>query len=157
MSLNKSYDIGRQLVAAVGASPTVTPSSSGGVAVNGGTIDRWAYQRRYYSAKSIGRGLFVGSTQGAAALAASFQHSSDGTSWDNYSTASNASKAFGSTGTTGSNTGVSDVVEQPVSLVGARRYIRQVLTPSFPGGTSGDTFSYSGVIVLGGADEQPAT
>jgi len=156
MSLNKSYDIGRQLVAAVGVAPTVTPSSSG-AATNGPTIDRWAYQRRYYSAKSIGRGLFSGSTQGAAALAASFQHSSDGTSWDNYSTASNASKAFGSTGTTGSNTGVNDVVEQAVSLVGARRYIRQVLTPTFAGGTSGDTLTFSGVVVLGGADEQPST
>jgi len=157
MSLNDQYDIGRQLVAAVGVSPTVTPSSSGGVAVNGGTIDRLAYSRRYYSAKSIGRGLLVASTQGAGTLAASFQHSSDGTSWDNYSTATNASKAFGSTGTTGSNTGVSDVVEQPVSLAGARRYIRQVLTPSFPSGTSGDSFSYSGVVVLGGSDELPNT
>lgn len=155
MSLKTSLDIGRQIKAQAGVVPTVTPSSSG-AATNGVTIDRQALGRQYYSCKSIGRALFAGSTQGAAALAASFQHSSDGTSWDNYSSATNASKAFGSTGTTGSNTGINDCVEQPVSLAGARRYVRQVLTPTFSGGTSGDSLSFSGVVVFGGADEQPA-
>jgi hypothetical protein len=72
------------------------------------------------------RGRFVASTVKAVSLALTFQHSSDGTSWDNFSTATNASKAFGSTGATGAQA-VEDAMEQPVSLVGARRYMRQVM------------------------------
>jgi hypothetical protein len=113
-----------------------------------------ALARQYYSCKSVGRGRFVGSTvQNAVSLAASFQHSSDGTSWDNYSTATNASG--GRVDRRDRRAGVEAVVEQPVSLVGARRYVRQVLTPTFSGGTSGDSAYFSGVVVFGGADEQP--
>ena len=158
MSLSRQYDGGRTLLVKAGINQTsaAVPSSSGGVAANGASIDRHALDRRYYSCRSIVRGRFVGSTVNAVTLAASFQHSSDGTSWDNYSTATNASKALGSTGATGTQA-VEDVVEQPVSLVGARRYIRQVMTPTFAAGTSGDSLYYSGSVVFAGADENPNT
>jgi hypothetical protein len=157
MSLSRQYDGGRTLKVLVGIAQTsaAVPSSSG-AAANGATIDRHALDRRYYSCRSIIRGRFVGSTVNAVTLAASFQHSSDGTSWDSFSTATNASKALGSTGATGAQA-VEDVVEQPVSLAGARRYIRQVLTPAFTAATSGDSLYYSGSIVLTGADELPNT
>jgi hypothetical protein len=97
MSLKHQYDIGRQIKAYAGIALTSAgiPSSSGGVAQNGATIDRLALARQYYSCRSVVRGRFVASTVNAVTLAASFQHSSDGTSWDNFSTATNASKAFG--------------------------------------------------------------
>lgn len=157
MSLSRQYDGGRTLKAVAGIAQTsaAVPSSSG-AAVNGATIDRQALDRRYYSCRSIIRGRFVASTVNAVALAASFQHSSDGTSWDNFSTATNASKTLGSTGATGAQA-VEDVVEQPVSLVGARRYIRQVMTPTFSNATSGDSLYYSGSVVLCGPDETPNT
>lgn len=158
MSLKTSYDIGRQIKAYAGVALTSTPvPSSSGAAANGATIDRQALARQYYSCRSIIRARLVGSTVAAATLAASFQHSSDGTSWDNYSTATNASAAIGSTASTGASQAVEGLVEQPVSLVGARRYVRQVLTPTFISATSGDNLYYQGSVVFGGSDEQPSS
>jgi len=158
MSLNQSYDGGRTLkaVAGIALTTTPTPSSSGGITVTGATIDRLAYDRRYYSAKSLVRGRFVGSSVNAVSAALSFQHSSDGTSWDSLSTATNATKAFGSSSASSGQI-VEDVAEQSVNLVPARRYIRQVLVPTFAAATSGDSFGYQGTLVLCGADEQPNT
>lgn len=158
MSLNKQYDIGRQIKAQAGIAFTSAgiPSSSGGVAQNGAAIDRQALSRQYYSCRSIVRGRFVGSTINAVTLAASFQHSSDGTSWDNFSTGTNASKALGSTAATGAQA-VEDVVEQVVNLQSARRYVRQVMTPTFTAATSGDILYDHGSVVFGGSDEQPSS
>jgi hypothetical protein len=159
MSIGRSYDGGRlgKLVAGIALTTTPVPSSSGGVTANGATIDRQALDRRYYSAKSFVRGRFTSTgTVNSVTAALTFQHSSDGTSWDNYSTATNASKTFGSTGATGAQA-VEDVAEQPISLVGARRYIRQVMVPTFASATSGDSFGYQGTVLLTGADETPNT
>src|SRR6185295_8263216 len=100
--ISESYDGGRLMkaVAGVAHSSAAVPSSSG-AALTGATIDRLALDRRYYSCRSIGRARFVGSTVQNVSLAMSFQHSSDGTSWDNYSTATNVAAAVGSTGATG--------------------------------------------------------
>ena len=158
MSLGRQYDGGRTLKVLAGIAQTsaAVPSSSG-AAVNGATIDRHAIDQRHYSARSIVRGRFVASTVNAVTLALSFQHSSDGTSWDNFSTATNASKALGSTGATGAQT-VEGVVEQSVSLQGARRYVRQVLAaPTFASATSGDSLYFNGSVVFAGADELPNT
>jgi hypothetical protein len=156
MSVNSQTDVGRRLkvVAGVSLTSAAVPSSSG-AALTGATIDRLGLGRMYYSCKSVGKGRFVGSTVQNVSLAASFQHSSDGTSWDSYSTATNASAAVGSTGATGAQA-VEAIVEQNVNLAGARRYVRQVLTPSFSSGTSGDSAYFSGDVVFGGADERPA-
>lgn len=157
MSLSRQYDGGRTLLTRAGVSHTsaAVPSSSG-AALNGATIDRHAFDRRYYSCRSIGRARFVGSTVQKVTVAMSFQHSSDGTSWDSYSTATNASGDIGSTGATGAQA-VEGVVEQPINLNGARRYVRQVLTPAFSGGTSGDNAYFSGSVIFAGADENPNT
>lgn len=158
MSLSRIYGGGAlvKAVAGVAQSSAAIPSSSG-AAINGATIDRHALDRRYYSCRSIVRGRFVGSTVQNVTLSISFQHSSDGTSWDSLSTATNASKAFGSTGATGAQT-VEDAVEQVVSLQGARRYVRQVLgAPAFSGGTSGDNLYVGGSVLFTGADEVPNT
>jgi hypothetical protein len=158
MSLIDSFDGGRRakVVAGVALTTTPIPSSSGGVTQNGPTIDRLAMDRRYYSCKSIVRGRFLASTVNAVSLAISMQHSSDGTSWDNFSSQNNAAGALGSTGATGAQT-VEGVAEAHFSLVGARRYIRQVLVPTFTSATSGDSLYNQGSIVLTGADELPNT
>jgi hypothetical protein len=158
MSVARSYDGGARLLTRAGINLTSAgvPSSSGGVAANGASIDRHALDRRYYSCRSIVRGRFVGSTINAVTLAASFQHSSDGTSWDNFSTGTNASAALGSTGATGAQA-VEGVVEQRVNLLSARRYIRQVMTPTFAAATSGDIVYYQGSVVFTGGDEAPNT
>lgn len=159
MSLSRQYGGGATVKAAPGVAPTtafVSSTSTGLAAVNGPTIDRLAYDRRYYSCRSVVRGRFIGSSVNAASLAAAFQHSSDGTSWDSYSTATNASGALGSTAATGAQT-ADGFAEQVISLVGARRYIRQVATPAFVGTSAGDGITYAGTVVLTGADELPNT
>jgi hypothetical protein len=158
MSLKESFDGGRRakVVAGVPLTTTPIPSSSGGVQQTGGTIDRLAMDRRYYSCKSVVRGRFLASTINNVSFAIGMQHSSDGTSWDNYSTQSNAAGTLGSTGATGAQT-VEGAAEAHFSLVGARRYIRQVMTPTFASATSGDLFYAQGSIVLTGADELPNT
>jgi hypothetical protein len=149
MSLKTSYDIGRQIKACR------RRVHLGGRAVelrrgaHGATIDRQALGGSTTAAVRSSAAASSGPPCRTVTLAMSFQHSSDGTSWDNYSTATNASKAIGSTGATGAQA-VEDVVEQPVSLVGARRYVRQVLTPTFSGGTSGDILYDQGSVVFGG-------
>jgi hypothetical protein len=158
MSLSRSYDGGRlgKPVGGIALTTSVVPSSSGGATYTGATIDRLAYDRRYYSAKSLVRARLISSTVQNVSLAMSFQHSSDGTSWDSFSTATNAATAIGSTGATGAQT-VEGSAEQAVSLVGARRYIRQVMVPTFSGGTSGDSLYFQGTVVLAGSDETPNT
>ena len=158
MSLIEQFDVGRRIKAQAGIAFTSAgiPSSSGGVAQNGAAIDRLALPRQYYSCRSVIRGRFVASTINAVSLAASFQHSSDGTSWDNFSTATNVSKAFGSTAATGAQA-VEDAVEQNVNLLGVRRYVRQVMTPTFTSATSGDFLYDHGSVVFGGADELPSS
>ncbi len=158
MGLSEQFDVGKRLKAYAGVplTSTPTPSSSGGVAQNGATIDRQGLARHYYSCRSVGHGRLVGSTVQAVTVAMSFQHSSDGTSWDNFSTDTNASAAIGSTGATGAQA-VEGVAEQAVNLRSARRYVRQVLTPTFASATSGDVAYFSGEVVFGGADELPSS
>lgn len=155
MSL-EAYNVGKFIRVQPGLNPTTVPSSSGGATSNGLTIDRLALNRRYYSCKSAVTARLTGSTQQALSLAATFQHSSDGTSWDNFSTATNATGTVGSTGATGAQS-TDGVVEQVVNLRSARRYVRQVVVPTFTLTTSGDNAILAGVVVFGGADENPSS
>lgn len=160
MSLSRQFGGGAYMRSAAGVAPTtagVSSTSTGLAAVNGPTIDRQAYSRSYFSCRSVARGRFVGSSVGAATLAAAFQHSSDGTSWDNFSTATNVTGAVGSITATGAQSAVDGFAEQIVSLQGARRYIRQVITPAFVATTAGDVLYYAGNVILTGADELPNT
>jgi hypothetical protein len=156
MSLAQQFDIGRYIHGTAALASATVPSSSGGATSTGITIDRQAFGRQYYSAAALIHASFAGSTQQVATVSVSFQHSSDGTSWDNFSTGSNVSKTIGSTGATGAQT-LDDVVNAPVRLLSARRYIRVQTVPTFSLTTSGDSVVLSGVLALGGADELPAT
>lgn len=166
MSLSEQFNVGARIKAKLALVNTAITQTSATAATtqDGVTVDRnESGLRRYYSCKAIVSGAFTGgSSQRTATLSLNFQHSSDGTSWDSYSTASvPTAVAFGSTSTAGS-TGTTggtdyDTVEQSVSLVGARRYVRiQVPAPTFQDCSSGVLLNVHGVIVFGGADELPA-
>lgn len=154
MSLSKQYNVGPYIKAETALVNTAITQSSAAAAgaSTGESIDRNASGfRRYYSCKLIVSGKFIGgSTAKTGILAPAFQHSSDGTSWDNYSTDTAQSVTF--TGTTEINT-----VEQSVNLNGARQYVRVSLpAPTFSDCSSGSHFAVHGVMVFGGADELPA-
>lgn len=155
MSIVRNYDFGKTCKVVPAIAP-VTQNSSAAAAITGLTIDRFALPRRYYSCRVATVGRLTGSTVQAATIANAFQHSSDGTSWDSYSTETNQSGTIGSTGATGAQT-TDGVAEQTVNLNGARRYVRVMPTPAFATSTSGDTLAVNGVIVFGGADELPTS
>ena len=155
MGISQNYDFGKTCKVVPAIAP-VTQNSSAAAAITGLTIDRRALPRQYYSCRVATMGRLTGSTQQVATIASAVQHSSDGTSWDSFSTATNQSGTIGSTGDTGAQS-TDGVAEQVVNLANARRYIRVMPTPSFSLTTSGDTLAVNGVVVFGGADELPTS
>lgn len=166
MSLVEQYDIGRRIRArlalgnaTIAAASSAAPSSSTGV-----SVDRQeAGLRHYYSCKAIVSGAFTaGSSLQTVTMGINVQHSSDGTSWDAFSTATKPSDVTWGSSSTGNSAGSTggteyDTIEQPVSLQNARRYLRVTLdAPTFATSTSGQSLAVHGVLVFGGADELPA-
>lgn len=154
------YNIGGR-IKAVMATTSLSISQTTATAAttqDGLTIDRTLLGRRYYSAKAIAAFSYVASaTARTATINVNVQHSSDGTSWDSYSTATvPTAVTFGNS--TAATTDY-DTVEQSVDLRGARRYIRmQVVAPTYSDSSSGQgVFSGGGLIVFGGGDELPAS
>ncbi len=159
MSLTEQFNVGARIKAVMGTTTLSIAQTSAAAATtqDGLTIDRnLTGLRRYYSCKAIAALAYTASNSSrTATVSVNFQHSSDGTSWDNYSTATVPTVTFGAD--TGGTTDF-DTVEQSVNLNKARRYVRmQVLAPTFVTSSSGQgVFSGGGVIVFGGADELPA-
>ena len=156
MSLSQQTNIGAHIKAVLATTnATISQTSASAASTQDGqTIDRTTLGRRYYSAKAVvSAGYVANATARTAALSLTVDHSSDGSSWESYSTA--AAKTFGNStaGTTDYST-----LEHSVSLVGARRYLRVRLhAPTFSDCSSGQgVFSAHGVMVFGGADELPA-
>lgn len=159
MNLADMFDVGRKLKAEAAMHPQTMDSSSteDGVAVNGLAIDRLALDRRFYSAKAVVTGRATMSTTKTATVALAVLHGdSSGTATTAYSTETNASRTLGSTGATGAQA-VDYTVEQSVNLRGAKRWIRIEVTPTLAATSSGETLSYAGTLVFGGADEDPTT
>jgi len=159
MSMAKQYDIGRYIKAESAlAAHILSATTADGDAISGVTIDRLALPRHFQSCRSVVTGRFVGSTTKTATLGTlNFQHSSDGTSWDNFSTDTVPSnKTLGSTGATGAQD-TQGVIEQRVNLRAARRYVRQQVTPDLSCTSSGEMLTVAGVLVFGGADELPSS
>lgn len=153
MSISQQYNIGSKIKAVLATTnATISQSSATAASTQDGlTIDRYLLGRRYYSAKAIiSAGYVPASTARTADLSLTVDHSSDGTSWDSYSTA--AGKTFGNStaGTTDYNT-----LEHSVNLNGARRYLRVRLhAPTYSDCSSGQgVFSAAGILVFGGGDE----
>lgn len=159
-SLSEQFNVGARIKGVMATTSLAISQTSNTAATtqDGLTIDRnTAGLRRYYSAKAIAAFSFLAaSSQTVATIGINVQHSSDGTSWDNYSTGTvPTAVAFGTTA--GGSTDY-DTVEQSVNLVGARRYLRvQIPAPTYAGSSSGaGTFTGGAILVFGGADELPA-
>ncbi len=158
MSLSEQYNVGARITAQMATTSLSISQTSAAAATtqDGLTVDRQATGfKRFYSCKAIAAFSFTSaSSQRTATLGINFQHSSDGTSWDNYSTATVPSVVtFGAT--SGSLSTDYDTIEQSVNLNGARRYVRvQIPAPTYSDCSSGQgVFSGSAVIVFGGGDQ----
>lgn len=168
MSLSEQFNIGARIKSKTGIAAQVTQTSAASATTQDGlTIDRnESGLGHYYSCKVLVTGQFLyGASSAHTATIASlnFQHSSDGTSWDNYSTATvptaavvwGATSAGNAAGTTAGT--ANNEIEQSVNLVGARRYVRcQVPAPTFTDCSSGSVLTLAAVIAFGGPDEYPA-
>jgi len=169
MSLVDQFNIGNRIkVRTALANVSVTQSTAAASTTQDGiTIDRNAPGlRRYYSAKAVVSGAFLGnSSMGTGYVGINVQHSSDGTSWENYSTQTvpaagvyvwGSSTSGNAVGTTSG--GAYGTIEQSVNLNGARRYIRIQIPAggTFPDSSSGNSLTVHGVLIFGGADELPA-
>ncbi len=160
MSLVEQFNIGSRIKGVVAStSLSIAQTSAAGATTQDGlTVDRTTLGRRYYSAKAIAAFSFTAaSSMRTATVAINVQHSSDGTSWDNYSTATVPTAiVFGAT--SGSLSTDYKTVEQSVNLNGARRYLRvQIPAPTFADCSSGQgVFSGGALLVFGGGDELPA-
>ena len=159
MSLIDSYNVGYSVKGVQGTSSLSISQTSGTAATtqDGLTIDRNALSRKYYSCRVSGLfGFTAASSQTVASLTLNFQHSSDGTSWDNYSTATVPTAV--SFGSTSSFTTDYKEVAQLVNLNGARRFVRcQIPAPTYANCSSGQgVFSGGVTVIFGGADTYPA-
>lgn len=158
MSLSEQYNIGARvdIVAATTSLSISQTSNTAATTQDGLTIDRnESGRRRYYSCKAgLIASFTAASSARTASVAVNVQHSSDGTSWDNWTTG--VAQAFGSTA--GTATTYYQEAQTSVNLAGARRYIRvQIPAPTYSDCSSGQgVFSGQGVIVFGGADLLPA-
>jgi hypothetical protein len=167
MSLSEQFNIGARVKGVTAVAVAVTQTSNTAATTQDGlTIDRnLSGLRRYYSCKFVVGGQFLyaaSSAHTAIVSSLNVQHSSDGTSWDSYSTATVPSAvtwgatSAGYAGVTTAGT-EADSIEQSVNLNGARRYIRvQIPAPTYTDCSSGSVLSVAGVCVFGGADELPA-
>lgn len=167
MSLSEQFNVGARIKSKTAIAAQVTQTSAAAATTQDGlTIDRQeSGLGHYYSCKAVvcGQFLYAASSAHTATIASlNFQHSSDGTSWDSYSTATvpssvqwgatSAGNAVGTTAGTANNE-----IEQSVNLSGARRYIRvQVPAPTFTDCSSGSVLTLAAVVVFGGGDTLPA-
>jgi len=137
-----AHDIGSQIVAPGGVIPQ---NQSGDGTINGATgIDRTGF----HSAKLV---LFVGAVTGTPTsftVDCNLQESSDDGSADAYADIANS----GVTQVTAAST----IVEQDIDLADVEKWIRPSIDVAFTGGTS-PTVDVTAMIILGGADELPAT
>lgn len=160
MSLSEQFNFGARAHVVMGTSSLVISQTSNTAATtqDGLTIDRnLSGRRRYYSCKlAFAAGFTAASSQRTASIAVSLQHSSDGTSWESYSTGTNVT--YGTTSTGGYTTDYDRIAVNSVNLNGARRYIRvSIPAPTFADCSSGQgVFSGVAVVVFGGADTLPA-
>jgi hypothetical protein len=167
MSLSEQMNVGARIKSKTGLAAQITQTSAAAATTQDGlTIDRQeSGLGHYYSCKVLvcGQFLYGASSAHTATIASlNFQHSSDGTSWDNFSTATvpssvvwGATSAGNAVGTTAGN--ANNEIEQSVSLVGARRYVRcQIPAPTFTDCSSGSVLTVAAVIAFGGGVSLPA-
>jgi hypothetical protein len=167
----RTRDIGSQLfpVNAVNARTVTNTTVIDGVAINGRVIDRRGdgsdVNDLYLSAKVVIPFDATLVSTGTATLALKLQHSATTVSgaFVDYD-AKDGSTVTNSTlsgSTVSGSTAQRGVLTQDFDLSSANRYVRVELTPSFSHTTASsvtdEDFDFGGVVVLGGADVNPAS
>jgi hypothetical protein len=154
MSLVEQFNVGAKIKGALATTSLSISQTSATAATtqDGQTVDRTLLGRRYYSAKAIVAFAYTAASSRTATVSLNVQHSSDGTSWDNYSTATVVPTILGGATT------FYGTVEQSVNLNGARKFLRvQIPPPTFADCSSGQgVLAGSGMFIFGGGDEAPA-
>jgi hypothetical protein len=131
----------RNIGAQVKVERAIKPQAAGAGTINGPAIDRLGFLS---AVLHVGTGDVSGSPS-AQTVDAKLQESADGaTGWTDISGAAISQI-----------TSANAQAEKDVSLSGAKRYIRAVVTVSFTGGTS-PTIGAAATVVLGGKDVLPA-
>lgn len=156
----RSHDMGSQIKSFNALNPVTITA---GTTADGNEYDGNIYDRRvpggtnsdlYLSAKVVvNYTTTIASTAGTLIILANAQHSS--------STASTAfsdlNDADGSTGQSKTQTDDGNgVLEFDLDLAGAKRYVRIQVDPTLSA-TATDTAGVSGIMVLGGGDQPPAS
>lgn len=155
------HDIGAQLKAALALVPAVITAGAGndGVEVNGPAIDRFQSafgNSRFLSGKLVIAWSAVLAQAATLTLAANLQDDTvtgfNGTPADFGPALASAVVATGPTGG-GTVQGVSVI---DVDLAGARQFLRAQITANLSAANT-DTVAIAAVLVLGGADQLPAS
>lgn len=124
---------------------TVTAGgASNNVAVNGVSVDRMNYLSMVVA---VAYQCTLSSTK-TLTITIAIQHSEDNATWTAYGTQPANQVISAST--------ANAIFTQNVDLHAANRYVRLVITPNLSN-TGTDTASVAGLLVLGGANELPAT
>lgn len=162
MSVSLQHDIARYIGAVHGIDGRIiaTCTTEDNDTYTGRTVDRRLLDDRAGSAVAALMLSFVGGPANAKDLRATFkvQHSSDASSWDDFSTGTALSSAAGAlqvgSTTTSTNIEKSRVFSQRVDLRTARRYVRMIATPD-ASATSSENYSMAGMWAFGGYQELP--
>lgn len=131
-----------------GTGSGVAAGTGDNTAITGAAINRLGYSSVQFAivAKAV-----LAATK-TLSIAAAYQESADGSSWDTAVTLQAATVAL--TGGDGGTTEMG-VVKFDLSLANKKQYIRFNFTPDLSA-TGTDTFQVGAVAVLGGADKLPA-
>lgn len=152
MSVSEFRDLSRYVPIVHGLTPRTiaTCTTADGDTYNGRTVDRRQLDDRAQSAIASVTAGFIGGPANTKTLSLtlSMQHSSDASSWENFSTANNVTKVIGSTTTSTDVVGYG-VAQMRVDLTTARRYIRMVCVPD-ASATSSEDYGISGQWAFGG-------
>jgi hypothetical protein len=140
--MEKQTNIGAHLLPKIG----IVPNDRAAGAVNGTGFDRIGYNS---CVLTVVTGAISGGSD-SQTVAAKIQHSSDDSAYADYTDPSTGAAAAI---TTISSASSADSVD--VNLIGAKKYIRVVLTPAFVGGTT-PKIGCGAVVILGGAVKEPA-
>jgi hypothetical protein len=156
----KSNNVGALITSELAVDPTTVGAGVGGsgTPINGNDYERTAVRNVHLSGKLQIAYKYTGASGHSASIAWAIRDSADDVSYVNADIGQESlHPASGSSTITANDDGtaVRGVIEVDVDLIGVKKYLRPVVTPTLS--HSGvDTLSLAGVWALGGGDELPA-
>lgn len=142
------HDIGARLRTANALKPQSYSSTASGTELNGRSVDRFAFDDLFRSAKvSVPYNTSLGSTD-TVTIEYNLQHSDNGSTWADYDD-KDGSTSFSQTITSTQST--AGTLENDFDLGGAKQYVRVQVTATFTA-SSGDSVDLASEMVLGGGD-----